>query len=114
MNEAHAAIKPMAAKKKIMVSVEMAPELQSVQLDPHKFKQVVSNILSNAVKFTGEGGRINVRATRCSSIEFEVRIQDTGIGIKQEDMDRLFVEFQQLDTGASRTYPGTGLGLALT
>ena len=114
MAEVHAAIKPMAEKKNISLNVAIAPDLQTVQLDAGRLKQVLSNLLSNAVKFTHDGGRIETSAARFESDQFQVQIKDTGIGIKPEEMSRLFVEFQQLDCGAARTYQGTGLGLALT
>ncbi len=85
-----------------------------MHLDRNRFKQVLSNLLSNAVKFTAEAGSIQVSAAPCNAREFEVRVEDTGIGIRPEDLERLFVEFQQLDSGAARNFTGTGLGLALT
>jgi CheY-like chemotaxis protein len=75
---------------------------------------VLYNYLSNALKFTPEAGHITIRVTPESATEFRLEVEDTGIGVRAEDMDRLFVEFQQLDAGASRKFPGTGLGLALT
>jgi CheY-like chemotaxis protein len=83
-------------------------------VDPGKLKQVLYNFLSNAVKFTPEGGRITVRTRAEADSLFRLEVQDTGIGIKEADLPRLFVEFQQLDASAAKAYPGTGLGLALT
>ena len=88
--------------------------MEEVTLDPAKFKQVLYNYLSNAIKFTPDHGRIKVSAFPSGRDRFRIQVEDTGIGIKPEDIPRLFVEFQQLDAGASKNYQGTGLGLALT
>jgi len=85
-----------------------------VRLDQQKFKQVLYNLLSNAVKFTHEGGRVEVIATPKDGMGIQLQVRDTGIGIKADDLNRLFVEFQQLDSSIARRYHGTGLGLALT
>jgi signal transduction histidine kinase len=82
--------------------------------DPTKLKQVLYNFVSNAVKFTPEGGRIVIRVLPEGVDAFRIEVQDNGIGIRPEDMSRLFVEFQQLDASSAKQYPGTGLGLALT
>lgn len=71
------------------------------------------NYLSNAIKFTPEDGRVTVRVGPADPDWFRIDVADTGIGIAPRDMDRLFVEFQQLEQGATKKHPGTGLGLAL-
>jgi PAS domain S-box-containing protein len=114
IDEAHSAMKPMAANKNIELAVTVSPKTQMVELDSGKFKQILSNLLSNAVKFTNSGGRVEVTTLPTEEGRFHLCVKDTGIGIKPEDIDRLFVEFQQLDSGAARNYQGTGLGLALT
>jgi signal transduction histidine kinase len=83
-------------------------------VDAAKLKQVLYNYLSNALKYTGEEGRVTVRVRAENDHEFCVEVEDTGVGIRQDDLSRLFVEFQQLDTGSAKAYQGTGLGLALT
>ncbi|MET0585359.1 MAG: ATP-binding protein, partial [Candidatus Binatia bacterium] len=88
--------------------------VDEVFLDAAKLKQVLYNYLSNALKFTPDGGRIIVRAVADDESQFRIEVEDTGIGIPAGDMDRLFVEFQQLDSSSAKKYPGTGLGLALT
>src|ERR1035441_10313145 len=85
-----------------------------IQIDAGRLRQVLYNYLSNAVKFTGEGGRVVVRLKLEGATEFRLEVSDTGIGISEEDMPRLFVEFQQLDSTTAKRYQGTGLGLALT
>jgi CheY-like chemotaxis protein/anti-sigma regulatory factor (Ser/Thr protein kinase) len=71
------------------------------------------NLVSNAIKFTPKGGRVTIRTRQVESW-IEIAVTDTGIGIAKADLDRLFTEFQQLDTGLGRQQEGTGLGLALT
>ena len=83
-------------------------------IDPAKLKQVLYNYLSNAIKFTPEGGRITIRALPEDSANFRLEVEDTGIGINPDQISKLFTEFQQLDGGASKRHQGTGLGLALT
>src|SRR5687767_13940389 len=85
-----------------------------MHLDPGRFKQVLYNYLSNAIKFTPDGGSVLCRVTAENGDLFRLEVTDTGIGISAEQLGRLFVEFQQLDAGATKRYQGTGLGLALT
>jgi signal transduction histidine kinase len=84
-----------------------------VVLDPARFRQVLYNYLSNALKFTPEGGNIVVRTTAEAADSFRLEVEDTGIGIAPDQLGRLFLQFEQLDTGGARPQ-GTGLGLALT
>ena len=104
----------MAEKKRIPVSVFIAPGLAGVILDQMRFKQVVYNLLSNALKFTDNGGRVDLHCGRNGADQFTLAVKDSGIGIKPQDMTRLFKEFEQIDSGAGRRCEGTGLGLALT
>jgi signal transduction histidine kinase len=94
--------------------VRVAPELGDVTLDQQKFKQILYNLLSNAIKFTDGGGKVTIDVAILDARRFKLVVQDTGIGMKTEDLRRLFKEFEQLDPGATRRYEGTGLGLALT
>jgi PAS domain S-box-containing protein len=114
VEEVCAVIKGIANKKQIRVAMEISPELEHVMLDQQKFKQVLYNLLSNAVKFTDAGGKVEIVASPRNSNQFQVAVKDTGIGIKQEDLKRLFREFEQLDAGSARRFEGTGLGLSLT
>src|SRR5258705_168003 len=68
----------------------------------------------NSIKFTPEGGRVTIRASSAAPGKFRLEVEDTGIGIRAEEIGKLFAEFQQLDASKSKKYPGTGLGLALT
>ena len=114
VEEVAAVINGIAQKKHITVGIEIGAELDAVTLDQHKFKQVLYNLLSNAVKFSDDGGQVSIKARRLDTCQFEVQIRDNGIGIKVEDINRLFTEFEQLDSGTARRFEGTGLGLALT
>jgi len=102
-----------AAAKRIVVHTELAP-LDEIVIDPSRFKQIVYNYVSNALKFTPEGGRVTIRTLPDGDAGFRLEVEDTGVGIEQADLGRLFVEFQQLDGGAAKRHQGTGLGLALT
>jgi CheY-like chemotaxis protein len=77
-------------------------------------KQILYNYLSNAIKFTPAGGRITIQILPEGPALFRIDVEDTGVGIAADDLDKLFVEFQQLDASAAKQYQGTGLGLALT
>jgi PAS domain S-box-containing protein len=100
--------------QRLQLHTEIAPGLQDLVLDPARLKQVLYNYLSNAIKFTPEGGSIVLRAQAEGADHLRIEVQDTGIGIAPGDLPRLFVEFQQLDSGYAKRHAGTGLGLALT
>ncbi len=106
----------LAHQKAQSIELEIEPDLPPLQADPVRFKQILFNLLSNAVKFTPEQGQITLVARRASAGGelLELRVTDTGIGIKAEDLPRLFQEFVQLEAAATKRYEGTGLGLALT
>jgi len=101
-------------RKNIALTTEFDPRLETITLDPARLKQVLFNYLSNAIKFTPEGGRITVRAVADGQQHFCLEVEDTGIGIAADQLSRLFTEFVQLDGGRDRQHQGTGLGLALT
>ena len=103
----------MAAEKQIHIDSEVTAA-GPVMLDATRFKQVVYNYLSNAIKFSPEGSRVRLRIVPEGEAEIRLDVTDTGIGIAAEDIGRLFVEFQQLDSSAAKRFEGTGLGLALT
>jgi len=114
IEEVRAGVLPLAQNKNIQVRVAIAPELRAVTLDEQRFRQILYNLLSNALKFTNDAGNVEIRAASDGANSFKLSVQDSGIGIKPEDMVRLFKEFEQMETGTSRRYDGTGLGLALT
>jgi PAS domain S-box-containing protein len=103
-----------AAEKQIRVETEIDNSVDKVVTDSGRLKQILYNYLSNALKFTGLGGRVVVRLKREGDAEFRLEVSDTGVGIAEKDISRLFVEFQQLDATKAKRYQGTGLGLALT
>jgi PAS domain S-box-containing protein len=105
-------LRPLSLQKRIGVQIEADRSLVVV-VDPARFKQVLYNYLSNALKFTPDGGRIVVRTCPEAADSFRVEVEDTGVGIPPEQLRRLFSEFVQIDAGGERP-PGTGLGLALT
>ncbi len=114
IQEVVAGVRPIAEAKHINVEVDVASAVDAVVLDRQRFKQILYNLLSNALKFTGDGGHVRVAALPHGSSRFRLIVSDDGIGIRTEDIGRLFTEFEQLDTGTARRFGGTGLGLALT
>ena len=113
VTEALGAVSDSAAQKRIALRRQIEPGLETLTLDRGKLMQVLYNLLSNAVKFT-DSGEVCVRAGLEAGRWLCLSVSDTGIGIDRSDFDKLFVGFQQLDSGASRRSGGTGLGLALT
>jgi two-component system cell cycle sensor histidine kinase PleC len=101
----------------LALSIDFPPHLPDVEADYRAVKQVLLNILSNAIKFTPRGGRITIRAEgRMDPLGERIRVsvQDTGIGIAPDDLARLAQPFEQVENQHSKTTQGTGLGLALT
>lgn len=101
----------LAEKKEISITIDSGG-VGEVVTDAARLKQVIYNYLSNAIKFTVEGGAIQIRARKQGANAFRIEVEDTGPGIQEADIPRLFGDFQQLDT--VRPGLGTGLGLALT
>ena len=114
VHEVRDILRTLAANKRIRIESKIDPEVDEVVIDLSKFKQVLYNYLSNALKFTPDEGRVTVHIAPESASEFRLEVEDTGIGIRPEDLGRLFVEFQQLDASTAKKHQGTGLGLALT
>ncbi len=100
-------------KKNLSFDMEIDERLASINADKQKVRQIMLNLLSNAVKFTPQGGKIKVSARDIDG-SAQISVTDTGIGIRPEDIKRIFARFQQIDSKTAREYPGTGLGLALT
>ena len=103
-----------AHAKRLRIDCEIDPSVEEIVADPARLKQVLYNFLSNALKFHADGGRIVVRAQPEGLHDLRIEVIDNGIGIREKDIDHLFVEFEQLDRGFGKRYPGSGLGLALT
>jgi two-component system cell cycle sensor histidine kinase PleC len=106
-------ITALAAKKGIELDVDVPATLPDVHVDPGRIKQVLYNLIANAIKFTPRGGVVKVSA-RADAKYLTVIVSDTGVGIAQEDLPRLFREFEQLPQANGVRPEGTGLGLALT
>ncbi|RZL35170.1 MAG: PAS domain S-box protein, partial [Rubrivivax sp.] len=104
----------LAAQRGLSLKSAIAPELRGLVLDPARLKQVLLNYLSNAIKFTPTGGRIELRMLGEGPRLWRLEVEDSGIGIAPDRVGQLFVEFQQLDDGLTKQHQGTGLGLALT
>ncbi|MFN3077678.1 MAG: sensor histidine kinase [Alphaproteobacteria bacterium] len=97
----------------LQVETDLPPGLPNVRVDRLRFKQILLNLLSNAMKFTPRGGRITVKVRENAADEIVLSIIDTGIGMRPEDIPRALAPFVQLDTGTARRFEGPGLGLAL-
>ncbi|CAN5919436.1 hypothetical protein BH11MYX3_BH11MYX3_20840 [soil metagenome] len=114
VGEVSAILRTHASSKQIRIETDVDPALDDLVLDTGRLKQVAYNYLSNALKFTPSGGRVVLRARAEGAGEWRLEVEDTGIGVAPQDLDRLFVEFQQLESGSGKRHQGTGLGLALT
>lgn len=110
-----AMLKEKAIKHGLAMELDLAPSLteDTIEADKRKLKQILFNLLSNAVKFTPAGGTVRLKAESDGGL-VRITVADTGIGIKPEDIGRLFHSFAQLEAPYAKQYEGTGLGLALT
>ena len=105
---------PIAAKRKVTLRLAEGPAEQPfASSDRERLKQVLLNLISNGVKFNQEGGSITLAVSRTNAATWRISVTDTGIGIPQEKLTRLFVPFERLGTREGGTEGGTGLGLAL-
>ena len=112
LQEAVDTLLPKAARKRIALTIDVNPGVRA-RVDRLRMQQVMINLLSNAVKFTPDGGWVSVRATAGKGDTILIDVVDGGIGIKREDMTRIFEDFVQVDGGPSREQDGAGLGLPL-
>jgi signal transduction histidine kinase len=107
-------IRQKTQEKKVTISKDIDPQLQFIEVDIEKFSHILQQLLDNAIKFSkAEGGVIKITALKTGNMA-QFSISDNGIGIKEENMEKLFLVFQQLDSGLSRKYCGTGLGLSIS
>lgn len=107
-------IREKASKHNLVIKKELDPDLLFLEADQQRFKQILFNLLSNAIKFSKkEGGTITLTTKKEGDVAL-ISVRDTGIGIREEDIGKLFNEFEQLDSGITKKYGGTGLGLAIT
>ncbi|MBI2571808.1 MAG: hypothetical protein HYV63_32765 [Candidatus Schekmanbacteria bacterium] len=114
VGEVRVILRAVASAKLIVVTTDIDASCAHLTLDPGKLKQVLYNYLSNALKFTADGGRVCIRARPEDCASWRLEVIDTGIGIDHSELGHLYTEFRQLDGGTSKRYPGSGLGLALT
>jgi two-component system cell cycle sensor histidine kinase PleC len=105
-------VRGRAEEKRLQLRADVS-DLPEMELDPRAFKQVMINLISNAVKFTPEGGRVTVRGF-LSGVGVAFQVSDTGIGIATEDLPRLGRPFEQIENQHSKSHQGSGLGLALS
>jgi CheY-like chemotaxis protein/anti-sigma regulatory factor (Ser/Thr protein kinase) len=110
LNQLKLSFSGMAGQKNLYLELDNTlPDQFAVLADPFRLQQIFSNLLSNALKFTEQGG-ITIKAQKVAA-GMSIRVQDTGIGITAEQKDKLFAAFSQADVSTSRRYGGTGLGL---
>jgi PAS domain S-box-containing protein len=102
-----------AKKGGIELAASLVPDLPLIRADRLRLKQIVLNLLSNAVKFTPSGGKVTVSTARASNGGVTIRVADTGIGMRAEDIPMALEPFRQVEGSLSRVYEGTGLGLPL-
>jgi len=108
-------VTPLANKKQLPLIAQIAPDVSRITSDRRRVEQILLNLLSNAIKFT-EQGEVTLTAEIVPGTPrsaFRISVADTGLGIKRENLDKLFQPFRQLDTGLTRQHEGTGLGLAI-
>ena len=119
-------IKEKAMKRSITISKELDDIPESIHADDTNLKQILYNLLSNAVKFTPNGGSIHLAAKRLSNADIQAKndrtsskeyiqisIKDSGIGLKKENLTKIFQPFEQVENSSSRQFQGSGLGLSL-
>lgn len=106
------AVRPAADAKRITLTVELDPAARDTAVDPDRIQQVVWNVLSNAVKFTPNGGRVGISLS-CEDSARVIRIVDSGIGIEPQFLPHVFQRFWQADDGSRRQFSGLGLGLSI-
>jgi two-component system phosphate regulon sensor histidine kinase PhoR len=113
-----AALRPLATQQNVTIAVEPVPEDPEILADEVQLQQVFTNLVSNAIKFTPSGGRIEVGSESHSASDgtrwATVSVADTGIGISSDEIDHVFTRFYRASNAMSGAIPGTGLGLAIT
>ena len=110
----HVLVKERAKRGDVTLEFEIPDELPELRADARKLKQILVNVMSNAIKFTKTGGKVNVKVWCRADSGYVFQITDTGIGIAHENFEKVLVPFHQVDDGLDRNYEGTGLGLPLT
>ncbi|WP_321417893.1 response regulator [uncultured Methanomethylovorans sp.] len=112
IDEVKQLVSPLADKKEIKFELTKDESLEQIYADRLKFKQILFNLASNAIKFTPLGGKVTISATKVQN-KAQFSVKDTGIGISKDNQSKLFQPFKQIDSTTTRRYEGTGLGLSL-
>jgi signal transduction histidine kinase len=112
LQAARETVRPLALKRGIQLESNVPDSLPDLELDPVRITQVLYNLLSNSIKFTPQGGRVQLSAGACEG-GVTISVEDSGIGISADDQKRLFREFERIEPSAGPRAEGTGLGLAL-
>jgi PAS domain S-box-containing protein len=113
LGELAESVEPLIREKSLAFHFEVDESVPPLFTDRTKLKQILLNLLSNAVKFTASGS-ISLIGERAGASRVRITVEDTGIGIKEEDLDKIFEDFRQVDQSPTREYGGTGLGLSIT
>jgi signal transduction histidine kinase len=109
-----ALLQPQASRERIIIRTALTPELPTVVADARTVRQIVLNLLSNSIKFTGAGGQVILSTARTDHGEAVLRVRDTGVGMSDKDLATALEPFRQLATAARADSHGSGLGLPLT
>jgi signal transduction histidine kinase len=113
VNEVKSELEPIIMRSKLTVTLQLPKDLAPISSDRQKVKQIILNLLSNALKFTHHGGVTIAARRNAAERTLTLSVTDTGIGIAGTDQDRIFEDFRQLDNSPTRAYGGTGLGLSI-
>jgi len=105
---------PLTEQKKIKVKLQIDKSIPIIQTDPGKVQQILYNLLTNAIKFTPDKGKIEIRVTMPDEKTVRIAVSDTGPGIPESEQEKIFEKFRQLDGSITRKSAGTGLGLAIS
>ncbi len=106
-------VRQRAEEKSVAITVDIAPDLPLLNIDPAKMKQVITNIVGNGVKFNRAGGSVVIAAATLEDGAVRIRITDTGIGMNPDEAEQALDVFHQSDNGFIRRYEGVGIGLSI-
>ena len=112
-DEVQAELEPIIKRSNLSVTAKLRGSVPAVRSDRQKVKQIVLNLLSNALKFTPAGSVTMTASYDPRAKEITIAVRDTGVGIPQQDQAKVFEDFRQLDSSPARGYGGTGLGLSI-
>jgi signal transduction histidine kinase len=113
VSEVKAELEPIIMRSKLVVTLDLPKDLKPIASDRQKVKQILLNLLSNALKFTHHGSVTIAARRNPKERTVTLSVTDTGIGVAPADQDKIFEDFRQLDNSPTRAYGGTGLGLSI-